>query len=58
MAYMTAEYTFDETSPSAGRTIVGDVVKANGTTIYVKWRDTGRVEPISRRKPNGVVFKA
>ena len=47
----TAEYT----SPS-GKTIVGDVVKANGSTVYVKWRSSGRVEPVSRKDAT-VIFK-
>lgn len=55
MAHMTpttAECTFD------GKTVHGDVVKANGSTVYVKWRDSGRVEPVSRKSPDGVIFKS
>lgn len=40
-----------------GEKFTGTVVKQNGSTIYVKWAPSGRVEPIARRDTRGVTFK-
>jgi hypothetical protein len=54
----TAEYTFPEHfGEAAGRTVVGDVVKAGKTYADVRWRENGRIERIRFRDAHGVVFK-
>jgi hypothetical protein len=54
----TAEFTCpEEWGEMAGEVLIGDVVKANKSTVYVKWRHNNRIESVSRRKPLGVILK-
>ena len=43
------------TDPQDGTTVTGTVIKQNGTSVYVQWRE-GRIERVSRSDPS-VTFR-